>query len=334
MPESYEDIQNNIDDYQQTVGSILAFSNILEHDYGFKSLIGKKLFTSPHNEISPSDSVTPDIVSKNDNFGIVTEVNKGFPSDMSLWEQDIKQVKKYDDDLKGWINKDDSISNHDIVLMTHHSRSNKLSKFVTELIREGKITFKRKLSIIEFVRNSERQTFYNIKKIYGEMTNDDMQTRLEDCIPVNTIYLFKKLAKIRFYDAEPHIVLMMSILWDHYISKKPTDEERREFARTNKTMFIRVNVDEAHKDLMEKVGLLQEETLQCEVPKRDWIVKALDKFVELKHGKKIDSNNYEIKFLRYKNMDDSIKFFAEEITKDLNDNLTKFIEQKPTITPK
>lgn len=313
MPESTDSILDAIDNYHQTIGSIIAFSNILSYNYGFKNIIGKKIKTSANNIVQASTYVTPDLISKNGNRGIISEVKKSFPTDPALWEQEIKQVKKYDDNLTGWLNQNDTVELHDIVLLTHHSRSNALLTFLADLIRDNKIRFERKLSILEFVRSTERQTFFNIKKVWGEMTDSDMSSRLDNCIPVNLKHILKSISKTKFYDSEPHVVHTMSILWEIHISKKPTDEERRGCARTNRTLLLNINVDEAHVDLKEKAGPSQGLPLQTEIPKREWIVKALDKFVGFGYGEKVDEDNYRIHFRNYKNMEDFISFFAEKI---------------------
>lgn len=320
-------IQIDIDNYIQTVGAILAFSNILSYNNKYKSIIGKKLKTSTENKISPDTYVTPDIVSKNSELGIVTEVKKSVPNDISYWYKIMDQLKKYDDKLSGWINENDVID-HDIVLLTTQERSYRLLKYIDDEIKRDNFIINRSISVIEFSRIYGFQICYNIKKVYGTISDNSLDGKLDECIPVPLNFLTNDISRIKFYDSEPHVVYTMSIIWNEYISKKPTDEERRECAKNNKTISIDVNLDDVHNEIKAKTGPIQEECLQCEIPKKKWIKKALDKYVEIGYGEKIDNNNYSIKFRHHPNMKDIIEHFAKKILNAsvIDESLDNYLE--------
>ena len=320
MPETAEDIQKSVDNYQQTVGSILAFAHTLDYECKFKSIIGKKLRTSPNNRISPDNYVTPDLVSVKDKQGILTEVKKNTPKKSENFKKNLKQLEKYDDELSEW-NGNGKVTTHDIVLLTHHTRSNKLERELKAAIEKGTITLKKNLSIIEFVRNSEKETFFDLKLTWGKMSVHKLQLKLEDCISVAMRHLIKKWSSIKFYDAEPHVVYTMSILWDNYISNQPTNEQRRASARTNKTIPVLVDLDKAHKTLMDLFGPKQTQTYQGEIPKRLWIKNALDVFCKLKIGMYKGDDTYEIKFRNIKN---TMEHFSSMFADRSRENLLQF----------
>ena len=324
MPETAEEIQKAVDDYIQTVGSILAFSQTLNYECKFDSFIGKKLHTSPDNRISPDEDVTPDLVSMKDTQGIVTEVKKTISANSRHWDEVLKQLEKYDDKLSQW-NDDETVTKHEIVLLTHHTKSNQLEEKLKDSLKKGVITLKRNVSIIEFVRNSERQTFFNLKLTWGDMSIPEFNSKLKNCISVNMKYLINQLSSIKFYDAEPHVVYTMSILWDHYISKQPTNEQRRASVRTNKTMIVPVHLDNAYKDLVDLFGPKQAHRYQCQVPRRSWVKKALDRFCEIKLGVDKGNDTYEIKFRNIPNMTDKIEYFSRIFAERSRENLTQFL---------
>ncbi len=324
MSDDYENILKEVDNYQQTVGVIIAFSHLLKYESGYLSIIGKKLKTTKNNKISPSNIVSPDIVSKNDLIGLITEVKKNLPTNKDYWNDDINQIEKYDDDLTGWTGEEGSVDNHDIVILIHMVRSNQLKDYIRSLIKEGKIKFDKNLSIVEFVRNVERNTFFSIKKVFGNILDEKIDKKLDNCISVNFKHILKDLGKIKFYDSEPPIEYIMSILWNEYISSIPSDDQRRTYAMTNKTIEIEVNSNKAHEYLVDFTGPSQNHELQSQIPKKKWIIKAFDAFVQIKYAKKIDKEKYLVKFRRHGNMDDTVRHFAEKLSKGTQRSLTDF----------
>lgn len=140
--------RDRIDDYKDSIFVIIGFVNLFKFDDVSKTIKenvkvfqGRRMKTSSANRVLPNDEVTPDfcIQGSNDN-GVVGEVKKNFPQDRKLWMDDFKQLMSYDDDLINWVTSSGKINDHEIVLVSHLSRSRAIIKYFEE--HKGKeITF-------------------------------------------------------------------------------------------------------------------------------------------------------------------------------------------------
>lgn len=89
--------------------AVLALVNEARWDPGKRELradvsygVGRRMTTSAENRISPETEVTPDcVVQLGGEAGFVTEAKLGLPKEENLWDDDVKQMQKYDDDLAG-----------------------------------------------------------------------------------------------------------------------------------------------------------------------------------------------------------------------------------------
>ena len=60
--------------------------------------------------------------------GIVAEAKLGLPRDTAAWEKDLRQLEKYDDDLKGWWTTGEHLPTHDILALVPITRATKFVK--------------------------------------------------------------------------------------------------------------------------------------------------------------------------------------------------------------
>jgi hypothetical protein len=74
----------------------------LIYDFKGKYKIAPKFQTSASNRVSKNNEVTPDLTGQTETMSIIGEVKKGFPDNQEYWDDDIKQLEKYDDVLTGW----------------------------------------------------------------------------------------------------------------------------------------------------------------------------------------------------------------------------------------
>jgi hypothetical protein len=247
--------------------------------------------------------VTPDLVGQNGGFNLVGEVKKELPADKSLWLQDVKQVEKYDDQLTNWPLHD--VDKHDLLLLTHHLRSTALSDYIQEQIKQKSVVFNFPISILEFVRNSERQTFWNLKKIWGSLSHLGLDTKLRNGIGVPGSKIVRELSSIKFYDAEPAIVYTMSLIWDHIFPEKATPEKFRE-AEGKKTVEILITIDEVHEKL--KLYFAPEKSAY---PRRKWISNALWTFQKIGLARR-EEGRYTILYHRIEH-GELLEYFAKQL---------------------
>lgn len=284
-----DDVLSEIDDYEQTVGAIIALGHIIIYDLKGKFKIGHKLTTTVNNRVTKNIPITPDIVGQNEEYNLVGEVRKDLPMDQSLWLKEIKQVEKYDDELTGWPFK--NAKNHDLVLLTHHLRSATLTEFIQERIGNKELTFNRLLAVVEFVRNRERRLFWDLKKVHGTFSNPQLEMMLKRGVGVPGAKIVQQLSSLKFYDAEPHVVYTMSLIWDHVLPEKATVERFRE-AGGKKTVEIQFTIDEIITSLRKYFA-----PPDSAFPKRDWVFHAMSTFEQLGYARK-EEEKYTIQYHR------------------------------------
>lgn len=286
-----EKLLNKMDNYRQTVGAIVALSHTLIRYYAADVRVGHPLKPSSQNRIQNKDYVTPDIVSQGNDLNLIGEVKKSFPSDKTRWLQNIKQVEKYDDEFTNWINRD--VKTHDVMLLTHYSHSNSVRTFVEEKIKNGEVKFERPLSIVEFVRNSERNTYWGLRKIWGTISNKILDGYItNDPILINADDIVRELSSVWFYDATPEIPYTMSIMWNEIFPEKATPERFRA-AGGRGIIEMTITVDE----ILEKCKTYFSSP-DSYFPQKCWIVDAMDGLVKLGRAKKISGETYTVSYHR------------------------------------
>jgi len=82
--------------------------------------------TSTENRISPSKVVTPIVSSSSGVAGSYREAKLGLPKNEEIWDEDIEQLAKYDDDF--WVvTGKEKISSHDLVALVPLARAVKFA---------------------------------------------------------------------------------------------------------------------------------------------------------------------------------------------------------------
>lgn len=276
-------LHNSIEDYQQTVRAILAFSAFVIHDgqrfrqdSGFG--LGRRMKTSDENRVSPSSTITPDLVAqKTHDYGIVVEVKKSMTRDRERWENTLVQLRKYDDELVGWWTDDERIHHSDTALLIHYSRSRKFVKYLQEKVAENPECFGPNSSVIEFVSSREASTYFAFRLEYGGINDAELQERLEDSVQVPLDKVLRTFPNVSFYDHEPPLPLLLTILWMDVLSSSVSDETYDEKISAHR---INVNVEELTKELQKAYGsgarFLNSDSRSVEFPKTSWVRKALD----------------------------------------------------------
>ena len=315
-----ERILDKIDNYKQTVGVIGALGLTLVRHYDAKFRIGHKLHPSSQNRIQAKDPVTPDIVAQGKNIALIGEVKKSFPQDHKRWLADIKQIEKYDDILNNWLESD--VKNHDVMLLIHMSRSVSFKKFLISKIQKKQVVFTHPLSIVEFVRNSERNTFFALRKIWGQLTNKTLDKYLStDPINVRADEIVVELSTHWFYDSEPEPAYTMSILWDKIFPNKISPEMYRK-AGSKKKPEITITINEILNECKTFFS-----SPNSSFPRKSWINKAMDELVKLKRAKKIDDGVYKVFYQRIN--PDPLKIFVKELL-GKNEDIRNYTNSKKT----
>ncbi len=318
LNEIKSNLQEESDDYEQTVAALLALSQHLKYENSVDSWFGRKFKTSTHNLISPDTDITPDLTTQiNEHYGIVTEARKNFAREEN-YDDKITQVKKYDDNLKGWETSDEFIQKHDLVILTHQIEVRDVEDHLKRRLSE--FSGNHKIIIIGFIRNNENAVSVFIRKEGSEVFSENIGEKLRRGVAIKYEHLLQLgLGTIKFYDANPPMPYLLGVIWDNILSEKPTEEEYRAAGRGK--IEIQTNIDEIV-DELKRFAPRQNGNRLPEIPKRSWVEAALEKLVEIKLARRVRGKNksgeYKIIFKRKLGRDQSsFETFIDLIAKTM-----------------
>ncbi len=301
MPE-HAALLREIDNYQDTVFGLLAFLNECGWSPEKRTVhpelhfgVGRRMDTSPHNNVSPNATVTPDlIVQKEDNSGVVAEVKHSWPS-TSAWDDAISQIEKYDDDLLGWWTDSESLAEpHELVLLVHGSQAVKVSDFVGKAVDAGRHNFARKPIIVGYQRTEQVQQFIQLRREYGRFRNQAFDTRMRQIVPVPVDKIVWR--DRRFCDHPPPIPFLMVMLWDDIFDSLAEQVDQQPGQRYTGLV---VAVDEIARQLQTYYGFVSDGRRNPGIPRPQWVREVLEYFVRLRLAHKND-DRYVIHYRRFR----------------------------------
>ncbi|HPO13527.1 MAG TPA: hypothetical protein PLI09_08795 [Candidatus Hydrogenedentes bacterium] len=308
-------------DYQQTVRALLALVALVVHDghtrrpnthFGF----GRRMTTSNSNMFAPKTDVTPDlVVQKQSDYGIIAEVKRSLERDQNRWTTILEQLRKYDDNLKGWWTKNEKIQHRNTILLLHQSRSRTFVKYTETVLKKDKSLFGPLSSIIEFGENQERQVFYHFRLEYGKIDDKELNSKLEEGIQVPIEKVVETLSNIQYYDGDPPLLLVLVNLWSDYF---PSLIESDCYDPESRTWNIKASISETVNEIQKAhgSGALQADPRSCQFPRKDAIKSAFQFLVDNKLAQPTTGEKNSAYTIKYRKIKADIKeYFAALISK-------------------
>ena len=296
-------ILDGIDNYKMTLGSMCALAHVLEKHYGAESWIAPAMRPIPRDGITASDPVTPDMLSQGRGINLVVEVKRSLPSGRRGRNAVLGQITKYDGDLAGW---KWTPQTHGIILMTHMSKSSQWADFLAESLKRKRISLGKKLAVVEYVCDSERETYFILKMVWGETGNATLNKHLHNSIVVKWKEIIKKISVVRFCDSKPDVAYTLSILWGQVF---PALITRDRYLSTTGQKAINYTVD-----LAKIMGSLRESQGPFFYPpKQQWVYEALDTCVRLKMARRLSGGRFLIYYRPIGG--DLVTFFVKKLAK-------------------
>jgi hypothetical protein len=178
--------------------------------------------SSGANRVTPSADGTPDAVVQLAVLdGIVAEAKLGLPRDTAAWEKDLRQLEKYDDDLKGWWTADEKLPTHDILALVPINRATKFVDKLREGLESKKLRFDRPIAVVGFFKQSAVKDFITLKKEWGELTNADFSERLRQSKAIAFDHLITNYAT-KFIDSTPPMPYLLQVVWGNNFTEYAT----------------------------------------------------------------------------------------------------------------
>jgi flagellar biosynthesis chaperone FliJ len=294
--------REKIDNYNNTVYAIIGFLNTYVHELRRKGDLvvifqGRKLYFSANSE----QFVTPDLgITIGNDMGIVGEVKCTLDKDQNNWKDHFKQLKKYEKILVGWPTENGNVAEFDIVLLVEHSRSRALKDFYEKNL-EGDLKLTKPFIIIEFNRSSQQKEFFFFRIEYGNLSNEVLHRKFYDGINVAMEVFVKQYSRIKIYDVEPEMPIMLQLINECVVDKQIRDRKYKKLTRRN-TQPVEISVHEITDLLKEAYSFRslhnpQYKNNQPEFPKTEWVRKAFDKLVELAEGNWLDKGLGKFNYL-------------------------------------
>jgi hypothetical protein len=297
-----QQIRERIEDYQTTIHAILCFISVVVWDDstnalqdGSKYSIGRKMDASPENRISPSETLTPDIViQKVSNLGYVVEAKKSLPEKNNHWKNTVDQLVKYDDNLLGWWSSDGKLDTHCIILLLEISRSADFKDYLEEKIDSGDLEFVRPFSLIEFTRSPEAQQYLFVRKLFGDIEDGLVSAKLHSGCKVPIEGVLATFGEMKFYDTHPPLEHTMVILWQNIFTDLKTSVDYDDSLRA---WPLLVNADSLTEELQKLYGKQSNGHREVSFPRKSWIKQALDAFVQINlAARSTNDGHYVISF--------------------------------------
>lgn len=320
-----ERLNDEIDNYKDTIYAMVGFMNFYRYDDASKAMKnnvlvfqGRRLEPSPKKTVNSNGEqvphVTPDIgVLLPSKDGVLGEVKKSFPMEQELWIKTFEQLMSYDDDLRGWPSNDKKVNSHDIVLILHQSRTKAVRKFFEEY-KGSKINFNRPFCIIEFNRSDERNAYIFFRIEYGSLSDNSVNGKLANGVPVPMLVFIKTYSTIKIYDSEPPLPYLIELIWTNVVLRKASEDSKFEKLRTNQKIEVIFEIDKIIEELHQEFSFRSlygdNHDRQPKIPKKEWVVRACEQLVKSNEATWVDSTKTAIKvfFRRY---DDTLGHFIE-----------------------
>lgn len=338
-----EQINDEIDNYKDTIYAMVGFMNFYRYDDTSKAMKdnvlvfqGRRLEPSPEKTINSNGEkiphVTPDIgVLLPSKDGVLGEVKKSFPIEQELWIKTFEQLMSYDDDLMGWPSTDKKVNSHDIVLILHQSRTKAVRKFFEEH-KGSKINFNRPFCIIEFNRSDERKAYIFFRIEYGLLSDNSVNGKLGNGVQVPMDVFIEIYSTIKIYDSEPPLPYLIELIWTNVVLRKASEETKFEKLRKNQKIEVILEIDniieELHQEFSFRSLYGDNHDRQPKIPKKEWVMRACEHLVKSNEATWIDSTKATVKVF-FRKYDDILVHFIELCSeKEENSNQLKLFGDK------
>ncbi|MCX5645213.1 MAG: hypothetical protein NTZ17_11105, partial [Phycisphaerae bacterium] len=142
--------------------------------------------------------------------------------------------------------------------------------------------FERRFSLIRFFMTEERKTWFVLELVSGSLSNSKKMEKLRRPLQIDMEHLIanRTFGHVKFYDAEPPLPLLMIEIHESAPSSL-TREQELQLRETNQVDII-TTVEEMRERIANNCGPVNSSAARTpEIPKAQWIRKALDGFASL-----------------------------------------------------
>lgn len=265
-------IKREIDNYEQTIQALLS----LAHDSCWdrannNELPGTKFSFGRKMDIS-GKTVTPDlVVQRSPSRGIVCEAKKNIAKNEEDLKAAVEQAEAYMGKLDGWYN--DKPMESDVVLLTHQMRAVRVKDYVENKVKSGRRNLAQNFAVVSFVRSAEVDTFINLRKEFGHLSDRELDSRWTTIVGVPLDRIIERYGHVKFYDSPPPKAYLLQIIWEHILSPKAVGQQPDP---KGKFIPIQVRVKDLTGELAQYFSLPRHDQRDPEIPQIHWVSECLE----------------------------------------------------------
>lgn len=314
-------LKEEVDTYVDAIYAVLALVNHARWDDGTRSFrsdlrfgIGRRFSCLKNAE----RTLTPDAaVQLNSTLGLIAEAKPGVARSQTIWQHNIDQLSKYDDDLIGWWTPDERIKSHDVVALLPLPRVADFIDLLQERVKSGRLSFSRPVVVVGFVKNTGAEKTWVIlqsqQASLGSLRDGVLREKLRRAVPIDWQLLLTHYRDIRFIDAEPPLPYTLYVLWDLVLTRKAAG--RQPEAGEN-WIAVDVDVQDLTQEIQDYFGFKSDGARAVQIPRLKWIRRALDALVVFGMATRISEQMFRVKYRRYRTRDrDTVTFFGRLVFK-------------------
>lgn len=281
-----EAIEREINEYEGSALAMVGFASLYEFDPASKGrrgdirvLQGRRFETSEGNPIRTRIQVTPDLaIQVGADMGSIAELQIGLPRDEGHWASSLEQIRKYDDDLLGWVTGTEKLDRHDIIYLIEVNRGPRFAEYVGEQSTAGGWVFQRPFAVVSFTRsNLQLKEFLQYRLETGAMLDAGLAGRLKHVISVPLVHSAVGYSARKLWDCRPPDCYLLFLAWQDVVLPKAADSAAYARAHVNAPVTVELNVEEVQRTLEQYYSFTPTngDPRQPTVPDRSWIRSAL-----------------------------------------------------------
>ena len=285
-----------IDAYTLSLQAMLVLEKI------FGDVVRAKVRVGPRMQTSDGSEVTPDMVFEVPSghfagYRAVNEVKSQYPPPGHSRRKLARQIRQYGDIESGWSARRPAAAagpgrraTYDLMLTVPMGHAGDYIDNLPGDLRAAGAPVAREICILGFERDPQRADRLRAKKVHGRLSVPEIDELLAEGSTHVAYGMLGKLSTVKFYDSNPPVPYMMSILWSVVFPSIIHAKKRKEMEQ-GRTVEIRVGEG--------RICALVSKLAPPSNPhciKSAWVTAALDKLVDVKLARKVGDGEYVIHY--------------------------------------
>lgn len=272
--------------------AVLALEKIFAETWRARVRQGPKMKTSAGGEVTP-DMTFEVAGGRLAGYRAVNEIKSRYPPRGRSRRRLAQQLQQYDDIESGWslpaASGGPARLGYDLMLTVPVAHASDYVANLPKDLRASGVTITRRFCILGSDHDSRGGgSRTRTRIVHGRLSIPEIEERLAKGDAVETYGILDGIAGAKFYDSNPPIPYMMSVLWSYVFPGMIHDAKRRSLFR-GRTVKANAETKRVHKRVLKFAPSSNPRCIRM-----SWVATALDEFVRVGLAKKVGDGKYEI----------------------------------------